>query len=609
MMREKMKMEPLLHAASRAAEPSPLVRANVWERVRTSMHRPAQDVLSHVSGWLTPSLAQRTSVRMTLRDRMAEQVTGWLHIPSFRFVTAVAMVALIVRISPLLFLAQKSSAESQVLLLPTRGAVELSLQGLWQETTVHTPIQEGVELRTVNGEGTVVLHDDGNVRLDSGTHVILRDISDRPDIPSVTGPSLTLLEGRVWVQGLLPQNVRGITVATAQGDITVREGSVSIGTSENGEVRLSVWDRHAVVEHDGRSTTLVSGEYTRLTDAPAFLVQEASASAYADAWVSQNLDRDAVHRREIAQLQKERSRADAGILPTSPFYQVKRIAEQMDLLMTLDGTEKVKKQLAFASTRLDEAAALIAQGGEADSAVPLEEYRRALLQVATSSGADALTKQLVQEQVEQSAADIAAVTPTESEYLVKKAVLEASASLPDTPLQKTDVEAIILVDTLDALHAVTASGDIAQVQATFIELRPYLKSIKEGKSDITPEVRKEALALLQDFAQSVSSRSAALGDVDDALMKATDEYLPPPPVAPSLTDEQVDVLVAQMKARIYSYKLTRSRWNQLHAEFRSIADHSDRGRILRALYHALPENGLAPYVRTEIQNVRETLDQ
>jgi hypothetical protein len=323
--------------------------------------------------------------------------------------------------------------------------------------------------------------------------------------------------------------------------------------------------------------------------------------------VKQNLDRDAVHRREIAQMQQERRAADAGILPTSILYPVKRIAEQMDLLLTFSDEGKVRKQLAFASTRLDEATAMIAENADTDITVPLAEYRTALLQVATGSGPDPLTQQLVAQQVSESTAAIAAVTPADSGYLIKRAVLEASASLPDTELQKTDVEGIILVDTIDALQSAAEGGDIAQVQQTFTDLKPYLKSIKEGKTDISSATRKEAMALLGQFAQTIVDRDEETGDVDFTLLRETQEYLTPPPLpaVPSLTDEQVAAIVEQMKARIYTYKLTRPRWNQLQAEFRSIEGNPDRGRILRALYRTLPENGLAPYVRTEIQKLRE----
>ena len=77
--------------------------------------------------------------------------------------------------------------------------------------------------------------------------------------------------------------------------------------------------------------------------------------------------------------------------------------------------------------------------------------------------------------------------------------------------------------------------------------------------------------------------------------------LPPPP----LTDEQIDAMIAQMKARIFLYTQPRSRYDQLLVEFHSIENNPDRGRILHRLYLALPPNGLAEYVRTEIQKVRE----
>ncbi len=610
MLRRQMSSESVLRAAARQVEPTAQTKQQIWARVERSFRQPAADLLSRIGEWLHPTHAQALAVRRAMLHRIHEPATGWLRFPAMRFAASLAVFALLVRMSPLLFLAPHSSAESVALLLPTRGSVELSLGGLWQKVTEDVVLQEGREMRTDDGEATIVLHDDGNVRLDGNTHVIIRDIADRPDQPSVLGPSLTLLQGRIWVQGLVPQHLRGIIIATPQGDVTVNEGSVSVTVDHTGTVLVAAWDRHATVEHDGQESTLVSGEYAHLTDASAYLVQDSSNEAARLDWVKQNLDRDAVHRREIAQLQQERRVADAGILPTSPLYPVKRIAEQMDLLMTFDGTEKARKQLEFASTRLDEATAMIAQDDASDVTASLKEYQLALMQVATGSGADPLVQQLVQDEVSQSVAGIAAVTPNDSTYLIKKAVLEASAALPDTVIQKTDVEGTILVDTLDALQAAAQSGDIAEVHKAFSDLKPYLKSIKEGKSELPEGTRKEALALLEQFATTVNDRDQVSGDVDDLLLKDTAQYLPVVETRPTpLTEEEIAGIVDQMKQRIYSYKLTRSRWNQLHAEFRSIQNHPDRGSILRALYHALPENGLAPYVRTEIQKAREQQGQ
>lgn len=611
MMRKEMRAESLLKRAAKETSPTALTQSRIWASVSQSLRRPAADLLTRLGELLHPTHAQLRSVRHTMMNRMAEPSTGWLRFPAMRFAASLAVFALLVRISPLLFLAPHSNAESVILLLPTRGQVETSENGQWQPLTDDTVLTQSKEIRTQDGEATVVLHDDGNVRLGSDTDVILRDTADRPDAASELGPSITLLSGKIWVQGLVPQPIRGIVVATPQGDITVNEGSVSIEAGSDGNVTVSVWDRHVSVDHNSQDSTLVSGEFARLTDAPVFLVQQSPASAARADWVSQNLDRDAAHRKEIAEQQQQRRVADAGILPNSPLYPVKRIAEQMDLLMTFDETDKAKKQLAFASTRLDEATALIAQGATEDSQAPLQEYQTALIAVATGTGSDPLIQQLVTDEVTQSVADSAAASPTDSGYVIKKAVLEASAALPDAQIGKTDVEGTILVDTLDAMQNAAQSGDIAQVQQTFTDLKPYLTSIKEGKSGLPLDTRKEALALLQQFAVTVADRDQTAGDVDDSLVKDAAQYLPQTaaPAPAQLTDDQIAQLVDQMKLRIYSYKLPRSRWDQLQTEFKSIQDNPDRGRILRALYHALPQDGLAPYVRTEIQKVREEQGQ
>lgn len=611
MMRKEIRAEQVLRETSRILKPSAELRDTVWLRVASSMRQPAADLLSRIGAWLRPTPVQLREVHSVVVSRLFQPKHTVLRYPAMRLAMAFAVFALLVRVSPLFFLAQRSSADSSVLLLPTRGTVEVSLQDLWQSITDSIQLSASTQVRTGDGEATVVLHDDGNVRLGADTYLLVRDTADRPEAPSLLGPSLTLLKGTIWVQGLVPNQLRGIVIATPQGDITVGEGSVSVTVHVSGEVEVAVWDRHVIVEHEDSTATLISGEQTKLTDAPAFIVLESSPAASRAEWVTQNLDRDAVHRREIAQLQQERRVADAGILPTSPLYPVKRIAERMDLMWTFDEENRVRKQLAFASTRLDEAAALIEQDAETDVTAPLEEYRIALLQVATGSGTDQLTQQLVSEQVQESMSDVATLSPTESTYLLKKAVLEASAALPDAQVLKSDIEGVILVDTLDALQTAAVDGDIAQVQQTFTDLEPYLKSIKEGKSELPAPTRKEAVALLEQFALTVAERDELTGDVNDAFLADASEYLPEPEVvvvAP-LTEEEIAAIVAGMKARIYAYKLPRSRWNQLHTEFHSIEGHPDQGSILRALYHALPENGLAPYVRTEIQQLRQQQEQ
>ncbi len=594
-----------LKMAAEQATPTKTQQSVVWARISARLEGRAVSLLERLRELINVNEPAQAFVVLRNRlDQHATQSAGFGY--AMRWAAAAAVFVILVRISPFLFLAPHSSASSDALLLPTRGTVEVSLQGLWQPIADPLTLKDALSIRTADGEATVMLHDDGNVRLDTNTSLIVREFADRPEQPAVSGPSLSVLSGRVWVQGMIPQQVRGIDIATPQGDITIQEGSVSLTVEEDGDVIVDVWDRHAVVLHEGQELTLIAGERARLTDSTAIIVSESDSRAQKQSWVSQNLDRDAVHRREVSQMQLERRIADAGILPTSPFYSVKRIAEQMDLLMTIDSETKVRKQLDFASTRLDEAAALIAQGSESGSTLPLEEYRSALMAIATGTGADQLTQQLVANQLQENVADMTALTPTESGYILKKAVLEAGASLPGAVIGKTDVESVVLMDTLDALKVAVANGNIEQVNQTFGELRPYLKSIQEGKSQLSTDTRKEALSLLADFANTVQERDTTIGDIGDSLLKETAQYLPQEEVleAVPLTDEQIAMLVKRMLTRIENYTQPRSQWNQLHTEFRSIEKNPDRERILHALYYILSPD-LAPYVRTELRKLHD----
>src|SRR3989344_7950850 len=110
----------------------------------------------------------------------------------------------------------------------------------------------------------------------------------------------------------------------------LQEGSVSI--EEGTTVTVSVWDRRAIILRNTDRLPLVAGEQTWLWERNIPTVQRVAPETAEHAWVSQNLDRDAVHRRGIAMLEREERIAIAGILPTSSFYSVKRAAEDIDLL-------------------------------------------------------------------------------------------------------------------------------------------------------------------------------------------------------------------------------------------------------------------------------------
>lgn len=575
-------------------------KERIWERIASSISLPSVDLWDRVRTALTPS-GEPGFLRGNLLPHLRPIPTPSFTLRLTRWTAAFALVLLAVRISPVLFLAPQSRAESSVLFRVEQGEAAVLRDGLWQPVKGEVELRQSAVIRTeVGGRATLIVHDDGVLRLGPSTSVSVNDLSDRPRHGST--PTFVLESGTLWVQALLPDAVaEGWTVAVPGGDVLVNEGSVSLASQNDSDTEVAVWDRLARIDGT-RGHSLVAGEGTRLSSDA--VVRTLSLREETNPWVIENLKRDAVHRKEIAVLQRERLAKSAGILPTSPIYPVKRVAEAVDVLFTFGQEAKVQKLIGQANTRLNEAAALLASGSGTEAAkAPLEEYRKMLLAVATGSGQGSL--QLVQDRVAEEAADVAATLPGDDAYLVKQTILETSAALPESLVKQGDVEGVMLVDTLVALAQRAEDGDVAGASESFKALLPSIQLIDDPSSVLSAQVRKEAKAALMAFAQTMEREVKGAGS-GASIAADIVRYLPVRSSAvSSLTDEQVDTLVQQTLNRIFLYRQPRSRYNQLLAEFHTIEQSADRGRILRRLYKALPEDGLARYVRTEFQKVRE----
>jgi hypothetical protein len=295
-----------------------------------------------------------------------------------------------------------------------------------------------------------------------------------------------------------------------------------------------------------------------------------------------------VHRRDIAQLQQERRVARAGILPTSRLYSVKRAAEAVDVLLTFDGRARVEKQIAYAGVRLDEAAALI-QEGDSDAVVgSLVEYKEALVALAGSSTDESEAQFLLQQAVSVDSAETAAASFGDQSYVLKQAVLEALAEIPGEGGGE-HLQSVLLLDGLSTLAEAAESGNNEQMAAAWSGLEPHLALMDSPESGLDAASVTEAKALLERFAVAVTDQKA---DLAPAIRDAALALLPKDPVTvqPHLTDEQVLAVVSAITDRVFTYRMPRSRRNQLLTELKEVQGNPDAGRILRALYHAMPEN-------------------
>lgn len=577
-----------LSSISKVLEPEDSVKDRIWARILNRIDVPESSALLDK---LRELLAPPAGLRGHLHKRFSRVP---VHVTvrrqyTIKWVAAFIIFALFVKAGPQLFIVPSTIADSKVTLMPTRGEVTISVGGFWQPVNEEVVLEPGTLLRTHDGEASIVFRDDGVLRLDEWTTVQVHDTSDPVQIDEYFESTLTLITGRIWLQGLVPSPLKGINVRTDYGLIKVQEGSVSIQESEK-TVDVEIWDRRTHVTQGDKDVFLVAGEQTRLSEGGILFVKKIFEDRYEDNWVVQNLKRDAVHRRYIAQLQQERRAARARILPTSILYPAKRIAEKVDVLLTFGEEAKTQKKLDQASTRLDEVAALI-KGGATDAAIiPLEDYRDSLITMATGSGNE-LVQMLIQESIAIQAGQVAAALPDDDAYLIKKAVLEAGTQLPkkDGGVSLSDVQGVLLLDTITALiQKVDREGPVG-LGETWEGLREQLAVLDNEANELKPEVRKEARMLLSEFAFILSDMYARGETVDPLVVTQVYAYLPPQTEdIPVLSDEEVNAIVQGIRDRIFIYHMQKPRINQLVSELKALDGHPDQGRILRKLRFALP---------------------
>lgn len=572
-------------------QPRAHAKNTIWNRIAPSVNSPVVETLENMKDSLTPSESFRQSLRSKiLRSfQSLEPVQAEAAGPVvLKWVASFALFALFVQMSPMLFIASSTVAKTEVVLLPTRGQVSVSIGGMWQTVDRELVLESGMLLRTHDGEASILLHDDGVIRLAEMTTLEVNDLSDRLDAVSSLEPVITLYTGKVWVQGLVPAQLPGITIASSFGSVTVNKGSVSI--AEDDHVDIDVYDRSASVTRNGEEAYLASGERTQLfEDNPVFLVKKIPNKWYQYAWADQNLQRDAVHRHDIAQQQHERRIAQAGILPTSRLYPVKRFAELMDVMMTFDTEVRVQKRLQLAETRLNEAAALINDGEKAD--VALSDYKATLQLLATDYQDGSLTDHLIKQAIRESTSQYSAVQPGDESYVITKTVLEASADLPTQVGVEEHAKGTLLLDGLAVLVRAVEEGKSDIALTVWSDLQPYLEVFEDENLAMNPLMYKEAKTLLAFLATSLHDASSRGIGIDPVLLNDIASYLPAPTDTSvvTLSEEEVMEIVMGIKEKIFVYDMTKPRINQFIAEMKALEGHPDQGRILRRLATSLPD--------------------
>ncbi len=461
---QRIGSHPALARAAAGMMPAPGTQERVWRQVRSRIRPlPVSSLLNAVRDVLSPSRGVRETVWARVLSRLRAG-GGHVHVYArVKWAAAVAVVLALTTLSSPVFLLPSTTAESRVVLKGREVSLLGTGDGLWMPVpNQEIVLRQSAFIRTGNAAARLIVHDDMVIRLEPQTTIALHDLADRPADPQYP-VTFTLHRGTAWVQGWVVPESRPILMRVNDTEVSLSEGSVRV--TDTGTVQ--VWNRHATVARAGERYLLLAGEEFRPGMSGRGGVRTIAEREYDREDVKRNLSQDAVHRREIAQMQQERRAAQAGILPGSLLYPAKRVAEAVDSAFAFSEEARTKKLLERADTRLSEAAALIAQGSPA--ADVLMEYQQTILAAATESET---SQALVAQGIASAKADLAATLPGDTSYTLKTTVLAAASQLPSTDAPRLQQE--LLADRMQAVKHDVEEGRIADVQGELQALAPRL---------------------------------------------------------------------------------------------------------------------------------------
>lgn len=564
----------------RSVSPQRQQKTRIWQALHQRIEPLSVSFWDSVRSALTPSSGLAAQILRLVRSDMLAEPVPVRAFRAWQWTAAVCAVLIVARVASPVFLPSSSIAQSTATVFATRGHVSVLIGGLWQPLQSETILTPGMQLRTDDGEATLTFYDDAVVRMAPHALVTVTDLTDRPRVPQA-GSALLVQKGQVWVLGLIPTQLAPMQLMTHEGRVVVGEGSTSIFVQDNNEVVVTVWDRSTTVARRDQSMTLVAGEQVQMSSAEQWPVHRFDSNRYAEPWVASNLDRDAVHQHEIAQLQQERRAAQAGILPDSTLYGAKRFAEQFDVFLTFSPEERVRKQLEQANTRLSEAAALLKEGKETEAKAALAEFQSIVAAVGQENTVDSNVSELIeQEVISLAASDLAAALPNDPSYILKQAVEQSIQALPDT-IAKPDIDSEAVLDTLTLLRRQANDGEAQAAEQRLSTLK--LALITSGEYVQLSDGARASLTALEEYFVPPTEDTLVLPTRSGGISAS-------PSDGKHRTQAEIFAAAVQIRNRIlYTYRTHEGREQWLHLEANRLGSDPDKGSILRQLRIMLPD--------------------
>jgi hypothetical protein len=581
-------------------------------RTITTLIRARQRLL------LPPSVLLRLREEILTRIRSLHPSPFGAHLPFVLFhwplrplpklarpLAVLAILTLVLRFMPTLFLAPPLEASTEHRLLPTSGAVFVMDGPVWEQVEGPLELQGPLTVRTGSeGSATIVLGSWAILRPGENTEVILWPAAFDPS-PSSRGPIARVSYGQLWLASFLPDGgLLETSLLLPQGSIAVRQGSTSI-LADPQQSTVQIFRRFAKVLPIGAAEPihLMEGDQLSLPPGGETFRQLITESTRSEEWVKENLAKDAVHRMEVAKRQQEIARAVAGILPTSAFYTLKRASEQVDLLLTFREEAWKEKKVQFAQTRLHEAVALLEQGEEGAAEQPLADYREAIRELASITEDEALL--LLTPSLVTASATVAAAVPHSPLYPVKETLVTTMTELQPQELPTGQVELYLLGDALLEIEGLVAQGNIAEAAPAYRSIEGAVASVlteqhlgeipvdKDSLKAIKTILRSLAISLTQAEEQVSAGEALLLAD----LQKRLEGQFPttPPTIAetsepeqPCMTVREVTRTVNRFLSSIYTYQTPRAQRNEVLRQITLLPDCRQSGRVLAKVLNKVP---------------------
>jgi hypothetical protein len=567
------------------------------------LSRIAHPTVTTALSGLGPVLSPPWETMESLREEVLCRIALWQPAPAWRRalkpVAVVAAMALLIRMTPTLFIATPLQAETQNIVLTERVSVTDGAE--WSTFTENFVLDHPATLRTENATAaTVSLGDTSVWRMGENAELTLLpaafDANEK-------GPIARISYGQVWITSMLPEALfAGTTVLLPQGMLALKDGSVSVFADPQ-QSTVQVFHRFARVLPTGSDPIhLIEGDQLTLlpnNETQRHLITE---NLRQQEWVKINLSRDAVHRTDVAERKQEYAETAAGILPTSTFYALKRASETLDLWMTLSGKSRQVKKLQHAKTRLNEAVALLSAGESQAAESPLADYREAIHAFASLSEKEA--RELLHSSLLESTSTVSFAFPHSELFAAKKAVLEVATEVESAEIPQAQVDLYLLSDALLGIETLIAQGELSLATATLNGIEGAIESVLRHQELDGAAVAKTELKTITTILRSISF---SLEQAEEfvkaekfpqltALQSRIEQLSPTPKNAVAVVEEPGVCMTVrermrrtnQFLAAVYTYQTPVGQRNAVLQQIASLPNCAESAQILAKVMNKVP---------------------